>query len=88
MARAKSTIKAHEVIIFVPEKEMITLEMAKELEEVSRLAKQEPKLKSPKHCMLSVFLLMHMARGHDSPYYNYIQCLPTKLHNFPVYYSD
>jgi histone-lysine N-methyltransferase SETD3 len=38
--------------------------------------------------MLSIFLLIHKEIGHDSPYYNYIRCLPTKLNNFPVYYSD
>lgn len=29
-----------------------------------------------------------MEIGPNSPYYNYIRCLPTKLNNFPVYYSD
>lgn len=38
--------------------------------------------------MLSIFLLIHMDQGHNSPYYNYIQCLPSKLNNFPIYYSD
>lgn len=29
-----------------------------------------------------------MNKGHDSPYFNYIQCLPKKLENFPIYYSE
>lgn len=57
----------------------MTLEMAKKLHEVSKLAEEECQLKSPKHCMLSVFLLIHLNKGKSSPYFNYIQCLPKKL---------
>jgi histone-lysine N-methyltransferase SETD3 len=67
---------------------MITLEMAKTLPEVTKLAEEVAQLKSPKHCMLSVFLLVHMQKGQNSPYFNYIQCFPKKLSNFPIYYSD
>jgi hypothetical protein len=38
--------------------------------------------------MLSIFLLIHMEKGQASPYYNYIQCLPRKLNNFPIFFSD
>lgn len=46
--------------------------MARSMDEVNSLLVHESKLKSPKHSILSIFLLIHLHRGRESPYYNYI----------------
>ena len=57
IAVAKRLIKPHENIISIPEKLIITLEKVKRDPQIRLLLINDSRLKSPKHCMLSVYLL-------------------------------
>lgn len=85
---AKKTIEPNELIISVPENEIITLDKIKRKPQIDILQANEKSLKSPKHCMLSVFLLQELARGEDSHFSSYIRCLPKEVKNFPLYYGE
>jgi hypothetical protein len=44
-------------------------------------------LLSPKHCFLTTFILQEMKKGDKSQWFKYIDLLPKKADNFPVFYT-
>mgnify|MGYP003692048945 CR=1 FL=1 len=74
--------------MFIPKKYLITLEMTKNSNLVRKIYDQRVTLRSPKHCLLSIYLLEQRELGEESVYWRYIGMLPEKYETFPINYTD
>jgi protein-histidine N-methyltransferase len=85
---ASRDIVKGETILYVPKKEIITLEMAMQSPVGSQMAQQghRNRLLSPKHSFLSCFL-MEEKRKPDSYFKRFIDILPKCFTNFPIFYT-
>jgi len=85
---AARDIKKGETILYVPKKEIITLEMAMESPIGSLMAARNMRnrLLSPKHSFLSCFI-MQEKRKPVSYFKEFIEILPKNFTNFPIFYS-
>ena len=87
---AAREIKKGETILYVPKKEIITLEMAMESPIGALMAAQNmrSRLLSPKHSFLATFI-MQERRKTDPPSYfkDFIDILPKNFTNFPIFYT-
>jgi len=45
-------------------------------------------LLSPKHCLLTCYLLQEKEKGLSSKWNNYIEILPKDYSNFPVFFNE
>ena len=82
---AKSDIVKNEIIMTIPKSCLITLENALETEYGKKIAKfMYRELNSPKHCLLSSFLLFE---EKNLKYKYYFDLLPKDFKNFPVFYT-
>lgn len=85
---AAKNIAYGETILYVPLKQLLTLDMAMQ----SPIGKQmyalgfRETLLSPKHSFLAT-LLMEEKRKPDSQFLKYIDILPKGFTNFPIFYS-
>lgn len=85
---AARDIKKGETILYVPKKEIITLEMAMESPIGVLMAGKNlrNRLLSPKHSFLATFL-MQERRKPDSYFKEFIDILPKNFTNFPIFYT-
>lgn len=85
---AARDIKKGETILYVPKKEIITLEMAMESPIGSLMAARNMRnrLLSPKHSFLSCFI-MQEKRKPSSYFKEFIDILPKNFTNFPIFYT-
>ena len=82
---AKSDISKNEIIMTIPKTCLITLENAFETEYGKKIRKfMYKELNSPKHCLLSSFLLFE---EKNPKYKYYFDLLPKDFKNFPVFYT-
>ena len=82
---AKSDISKNEIIMTIPKSCLITLENALETEYGKQIGKfMYTDLNSPKHCLLSSFLLFE---EKNPKYKYYFDLLPKDFKNFPVFYT-
>ena len=82
---AKSDISKNEIIMTIPKTCLITLENALETEYGKQIGKfMYTDLNSPKHCLLSSFLLFE---EKNPKYKYYFDLLPKDFKNFPVFYT-
>ena len=82
---AKSDISKNEIIMTIPKNCLITLENALETDYGKKIGKfMYKELNSPKHCLLSSFLLFE---EKNPKYKYYFDLLPKDFNNFPVFYS-
>jgi len=82
---AKSDISKNEIIMTIPKTCLITLENAFETEYGKKIRKfMYRELNSPKHCLLSSFLLFE---EKNPKYKYYFDLLPKDFKNFPVFYT-
>jgi len=82
---AKSDISKNEIIMTIPKSCLITLENAFETEYGKKIRKfMYRELNSPKHCLLSSFLLFE---EKNPKYKYYFDLLPKDFKNFPVFYT-
>ena len=83
---AKNKILKNEIIMAIPKECLITLEVALNTsygKKISGFMYQE--LNSPKHCLLSSFLLFE----ENNPLYKYyFDLLPNDYSNFPIFYTE
>lgn len=85
---AARDIKKGETILYVPRKEIITLEMAI-ASPIGKLMYERnfrQRLISPKHSFLATYI-MQERRKEQSYFAEYIDILPKKFNNFPIFYS-
>ena len=54
---------------------------------IKKIYDERVTLRSPKHCLLSIFLLEQKELGKRSVHYSYIQILPEEYSTFPINYS-
>ena len=80
-------ILANECIIFVPKSHIITLEIAKQAPIGSKMMTAQLDLLSPKHSYLSSYIL-HEQLKPNSFWRPYLNILPEKYANFPIFYTD
>ena len=82
---AKSDIFKNEIIMTIPKCCLITLENALKTEYGKKIGKfMYKELNSPKHCLLSSFLLYEQ---QNPRYKYYFDLLPKDFNNFPVFYN-
>ena len=82
---AKTDILKNEIIMTIPRNCLITLEDTFETEYGKKISKfMYKELNSPKHCLLSSFLLYE---EKNSKYKYYFDLLPKDFNNFPVFYT-
>ena len=81
-------VQKGEIILFVPKKNLLTLDMAMESPIGSQMAARNfrQRLISPKHSFLATFL-MEEKRKVDSYYTKFIDILPKGYTNFPIFYT-
>lgn len=86
---AARDIKKGETIVYVPLKEIITLEMAMETPIGAQMAVRNfrQRLISPKHSFLSTYI-MQERRKEVSYFDKYIDILPKAFDNFPIFYTQ
>lgn len=80
-------ISKDECIIFIPKSHIITLEMAKQTRIGSQMFYLNLDLISPKHSFLSTFILQEQ-QNPQSFWRPYLNILPEKYANFPIFYSE
>lgn len=85
---AARDIKQGETILFVPRKEIITLEMAIEspIGQLMNARDFRRRLISPKHSFLATYI-MQEKRKKNSYFEKYIDILPKCFNNFPIFYT-
>jgi protein-histidine N-methyltransferase len=83
---ALSRVEKNEQILFVPNSQLITLELARTTPLVERLLAARVPLRSPKHTQLAIFLLEQMELGRASPFHAYLETLPRDFSHFPLNY--
>ena len=82
---AKTDIYKNEIIMTIPKCCLITLENALRTEYGKKIGKfMYSDLNSPKHCLLSSFLLYE---AQNQKYKYYFDLLPKFFNNFPVFYT-
>jgi len=86
---ASRDIKKGETILYVPRKEIITLEMAMASPIGKLMAERNfrQRLISPKHSFLATYV-MQERRKENSYFKEYIDILPKKFNNFPIFYTQ
>lgn len=78
-----------ETILYVPRKEIITLEMAMESPIGALMAARNfrQRLISPKHSFLATYIMQDRRKTEGSYYDEYIDILPKAFDNFPIFYT-
>jgi len=66
---------------------LITLEKAKETELGKKILSIYFDLHSPKHCLLSSFILLEL-NNPQSKWKYYLDILPKSYENFPIFFND
>ena len=83
---AKSPIKKDEIILSIPKECLISLELVLESEYGKKIGEiMFNELTSPKHCLLSSFILFEK---NNPKWKFYFDLLPKDFSNFPIFYTD
>ena len=83
---AKSFIQKDEIIMTIPKECLISLETALNTEMGKEIGKfMHKELNSPKHCLLSAFLLENLK---NEKWKFYFDLLPKDFSNFPIFYTE
>ena len=83
---AKNNIKKDEIIMIIPKDCLISLETVYATEYGKKISEfMYKELNSPKHCLLSSFLL-YEEKNHKYKYY--FDLLPQDFSNFPIFYTS
>lgn len=76
-----------DVVLYVPFKYIMTSEVARESPIGRKIIASKVELRS-KHSFLASYLLVEKARGKDSFWYPYLECLPQKYANMPLFFDE
>lgn len=74
-------------LIVIPKNFIVSVELAKNSEIGQKIHSSNLNLVSPKHCLLSAFLLEESSKD-NTPWTPYLKSLPKDLGNFPVFYTE
>jgi histone-lysine N-methyltransferase SETD3 len=86
---SKQNISKDEIILTVPKDMLISIELAKSTELGKAIASfMYTDLSSPKHCLLSSFILQEQEKGDESKWKFYLDILPKDYSNFPIFFTD
>ena len=81
-------VQEQETLSIIPEKLIITYELASQgpmNQEVKKLGLQ---LRAPKHTCLSLFLIEERRKGDGSFWKHYLRSLPASLDTMPIFYNE
>ncbi len=84
---AKKDISKEEIILRIPRRLLISLELAKAAPLGEKLFEFMYDLNSPKHCLLTSFVLQEL-HNPDSKWKYYLDILPKDYSNFPIFYTN
>lgn len=86
---AARDIKKGETILYVPKKEIITLEMAFEspIGKLMYARNFRQRLISPKHSFLAAYIMQERRKPY-SYFKEYMDILPKSFNNFPIFYTQ
>ena len=83
---AKNNIKKDEIILTIPQECLISLELVLSTEYGKKIGEfMHIELSSPKHCLLSSYLLFEK---NNPKWKYYFDILPKNFSNFPIFYTD
>ena len=83
---AKTPINKNEIILAIPKNCLISLEIAMNTDYGKKIKEfMYNELTSPKHCLLSSFLLFEKK---NTKWKFYFDLLPKNFNNFPIFYND
>mmetsp|Transcript_7794 Transcript_7794/g.25584 ORF Transcript_7794/g.25584 Transcript_7794/m.25584 type:complete len:568 (+) Transcript_7794:182-1885(+) len=85
---ATRDIGGEEIVVEIPLKCLITVEMGKETDVGKAVLEADLELDAPKHVFLMLFLLTDKKRGDASFFKPYYDMLPATLRNMPVFWTD
>jgi histone-lysine N-methyltransferase SETD3 len=86
---AKSDIEKDEIILKVPKEMLISIELAKTTQIGEKIASfMYIELNSPKHCLLTSFLLGEIIKGEESSWKDYLYILPKNYSSFPIFFTE
>jgi histone-lysine N-methyltransferase SETD3 len=86
---AKQNIYKDEIILKIPKNLLISLEIAKDTELGQQIASfMYCDLNSPKHCLLSSFILNEKLLKEQSKWKFYLDLLPQDYSNFPIFFTE
>jgi histone-lysine N-methyltransferase SETD3 len=84
---ALGDIQADEVVLYVPLRMIMTSEVARASPIGVQITQANIELRS-KHSYLAAYLLEERAKGEASPWAPYINTLPTKFANVPLFFTE
>lgn len=86
---AKQNLFKDEIILTIPLDLLISLEVAKSTDLGAKIASiMYSELNSPKHCLLTSYILNEKFNNPNSKWSNYLNILPQDYSNFPVFFTD
>ena len=87
--RATENIYKNDLLFQIPLEGIITLDVAKQSEIGKYFTDQlEKKLDSPRHSLLTAFILNEIDKGNQSEWKYYIDFFPADYSSFPVFYGE
>jgi len=84
---ALTKIPSNQVILYIPLSQIMTSEVAKESEIGRKIIESNVELRS-KHSYLAAFLCQEKHKGRDSYWWPYINVLPEKYRNMPIFFNQ
>lgn len=83
----RKNLAKDEIFIKIPKDLLISLEVAKSFPQGLQVSSFMYTLNSPKHCLLSTFVL-YERKNADSKWQYYFDILPKDYSNFPIFFTD
>ena len=86
---ATENINKKDLLLRVPLESLITVEEAKKSEIGHYITQElEKKLNTPRHSLLTVFLMDEIDKGNQSKWKFYVDFLPSSYDSFPIFYKE
>ena len=89
LCHATENIYNKDLLLRVPLESLITMDLARKSENGQYITNElEKKLNSPRHSLLTIFLLGEIDKGNQSKWKFYIDFLPSSYDSFPIFYKE
>jgi len=89
LCHATENIHEKDLLLRVPLDSLITMDLARKSEIGKYMTKElEKKLNSPRHSLLTIFLMGEIDKGNQSKWKFYIDFLPSSYESFPIFYKE
>ena len=89
LCHATENIHEKDLLLRVPLESLITMDLARKSEIGKYMTNDlEKKLNSPRHSLLTIFLMGEIDKGNQSKWKFYIDFLPSSYESFPIFYKE